>query len=141
MDTLIKIVAIAVIMVLVPFIVLADETSEQVVVIASFAFIDYNQSVDMFFRSEGYHEMNPILGPSPSRGDMLAFGAIGVGLSYVIAEIIPDPWKRIVIDSIIATERFNIEENRRVYHGWNTEGPPLLGRSLDIIPIVLSFRF
>lgn len=141
MDTLVKIVSLVLIMVLVPCIVLADEISEQVAVIVSFAFIDYNQSVDMFFKSEGYHEVNPILGPSPSRGDLIAFGAIGVGLSYVIAETIPNPWKQIAIDSIIATERFNIEENRRAYQGWNTEGPPLLGRSIHSIPIMISFRF
>jgi hypothetical protein len=45
------------------------------------------------------------------------------------------------MDSIIATEKMNIEENRTVYKGWNTEGPPLRGRTMDGIPIMVSLRF
>lgn len=114
---------------------------KELAVVASFAFIDYNQSVTMFYKTEGYHEINPILGPKPSRGSMIAFGAIGTGLFYLLADTLPDPWRQVVVDSIIASERMNIEDNRRVYAGWNTEGPPLRGRSMNCVPIVISLRF
>lgn len=50
--------------------------------------------------------------------------ALGIGLSSMLIKILPDGWKDVVIDSIIATEGMNVEQNRRVYRGWNTEGPP-----------------
>ncbi len=118
-----------------------QKTAESMAYLFSMALIDYNQSVDMFFREEGFHEINPILGPHPSRGEMAAFGLISVGLTYLLIEVLPERWRRVAIDSIIASEKMNIEENRRVYQGWNTGGPPLRGRALSGIPIVLSFRF
>lgn len=107
----------------------------------SFAVIDYNQSVNMFYQSQGYYEVNQVLGKGPTRGDMIAFGMIGVGLTYLLSDMLPEPWNRILIDSVIASEKRNIEENRRVYSGWNTEGPPLRGREMNAIPIVISLRF
>jgi len=118
-----------------------QKTAEGMAFLFSMALIDYNQSVDMFFREEGFVEINPILGAHPSRGEMAAFGLISVGLTYLLIEVLPERWRRIAIDSIIASEKMNIEENRRVYQGWNTGGPPLRGRAINGIPIVLSFRF
>jgi|GEM_PF-5372803 len=117
------------------------KTAESMAFLFSMALIDYNQSVDMFFREEGYVEINPILGAHPSRSEMAAFGLISVGLTYLLIEVLPERWRRVAIDSIIASEKMNIEENRRVYQGWNTGGPPLRGRALSGIPLVLSFRF
>jgi hypothetical protein len=126
---------------LVPFIAGADETTEQIAILASFALVDYQQSVDMFFENDGYHELNPVLGPYPSRGELLSFGTIGVGLTYLAAELLPESWRQVVMDSIIATERLNIEDNRLVYKGWNTDGPPLRGRTMAGIPIIVSLKF
>ena len=133
--------AIILIIMLVPLVALADDTAEQIAILASFAMVDYQQSVDMFFGNEGYHELNPVLGPYPSRGELLCFGTIGVGLTYLVAELLPEAWKGIVIDSVIATERLNIEDNRLVYKGWNTDGPPVRGRTMTGIPIVVSLKF
>jgi len=118
-----------------------QKVREELGVIASFAFIDYNQSVTMFYKNEGYYELNPILGPKPSRGGMLAFGVIGTGLFYILANNLSEPWRQVVVDSIIASERMNIEDNRRVYPGWNTDGPPIRGRIFNGVPLVISLRF
>jgi hypothetical protein len=118
-----------------------NDTLEDMALLTSFALIDYSQSVDMFFNRTGYHEMNPVLGPNPSRQDLFLFGTIGLCLSYVLTEIVPDTWRQIVIDSIVASEKHNIEDNRLLYQGWNTEGPPLRGRTVDGIPIIVSVRF
>ncbi len=140
-----KMIFVATILILIvasPLVSMAnDSTTEDFVLLASFAFVDYNQSVDMFYQNTGYHEVNPILGPSPSRQELVLFGAVGFCLSYALTEILPDAWRQLVVDSIIATERLNIEENRLVYKGWNTDGPPLRGRIMDGIPIVISMRF
>jgi hypothetical protein len=114
---------------------------DKLAVLTSFALIDYYQSATMFSPSGGYYEVNPIFGQSPSKSDMIAFGAAGLGLSYVLAGTLSEPWRQIAVDSIIASERMNIEENRQVYRGWNTEGPPIRGRSFNGIPILISLRF
>lgn len=119
----------------------ADTVTERLALVASLAVADYNQSVEMFFGNEGLHEINPILGTSPSRGDLIAFGLVGVGLTYLIYETLPPPWNRIAVDSIIASERMNIEENRRVYLGVNGDGPPVRGREMSAVPVMISLRF
>lgn len=109
-------------------------------VLASFAVIDYTQSVAMFYGSQGYREMNPLLGSKPSRGNMIAFGIIGVGLFYLVSDYLSEPWRQIFADSILASERMNIEDNRRLHKGSNTDGPPIRGRSFNGIPIVICVR-
>jgi hypothetical protein len=126
---------------LVPCAAMADDTAEQIAILASFALIDYNQSVDMFFNNTGYYELNPVLGPAPRREDLILFGITGIGLTYVLAEVLPPALKQVVIDSVIATERLNIEDNRTLYKGWNKDGPPMRGRSMNGIPIMISLRF
>jgi hypothetical protein len=137
--------AIAVVLVLIagfpPASTSAETVTERLALVASLAVADYNQSVEMFFGNEGLHEINPVLGTSPRRGDLIAFGLVGIGLTYVIYETLPTPWNRIAVDSIIASERMNIEENRRVYLGANSDGPPLRGREVNAIPIIISLRF
>lgn len=118
-----------------------QKVAQEVGVILSFAAIDYAQSVSMFYGSGNYQELNPIFGKKPSRESMALFGVVGVGLFYLVAEYFPEPWRQIAIDSVISTERINIEDNRRVYQGWNAGGPPIRGRSFHGVPIVLSFRF
>ena len=126
---------------LVPLPAAADDNTEELALLISLAAADYQQSVDMFYHSEGYHEINPILGTDPSRTNLLAFGVIGVGLTYFIADTLPKPWKQIFFDSVIASEKMNIEENSRAYSGRNINGPPVRGREINGIPIVISLRF
>lgn len=119
----------------------ADDHTEELALLVSLAAVDYQQSVDMFYHGDGYYELNPILGTEPSRKDMLAFGAIGVGLTYLLADTMPKPWRRIILDSVIASEKMNIEENHRAYTGWNANGAPVRGREINGIPIVVCIRF
>ncbi len=95
----------------------------------------------MFFKGGVYTEVNPLLGPSPSRAALIGFGVVGRGIFYAVAVTFPDPWRQIALDSIIKTERLNIEENRTVYQGWNTEYRSLRGRSMNGNPILITFRF
>lgn len=119
----------------------SQKTNQELAVLSSFALIDYTQSVSMFYKSEGFYEMNPALGKKPSRQNMALFGLIGVTVFYALAKTLPDPWKQIFVDSVIASEQMNIEDNRRIHQGWNNGGPPVRGRSFNGVPIVLSFRF
>ncbi|OGW28220.1 MAG: hypothetical protein A2X56_13745 [Nitrospirae bacterium GWC2_57_13] len=136
-----KILLILLIIALMPIAAGAYDTGENIALLLSLAVIDYGQSVNMFYNDGSYVELNSLLGEKPSRNDMMAFGVLGVGLTWLLADVLPKPWNRILVDSVVASERFNIEENRRAYSGWNTEGPPLRGRELNSIPIVLSLRF
>ena len=119
----------------------SQRTNQELAVLSSFAVIDYTQSVSMFYKSSGYYELNPTLGKRPSRQNMALFGLIGVSVFYALAKTLPDPWKQIFVDSVIASEQMNIEDNRRIHQGWNNGGPPVRGRSFNGVPIVLSFRF
>ena len=86
--------------------------------------------------------MNPILGPDPSKVGLIAFGLGSIGVVYLVTQALSDPWRQLVVDSVIASEKFNIEENERVQTGWNADGgPPLWGRSMEAVPVVISFRF
>ena len=78
-------------------------------------------------------ELNPVLGKHPSRGDMLAFGVSGTGLLWLSMEILPEPWATIVVDSVLASERFNIEDNASVLQSRS--------RRINAVPIILTFRF
>ncbi len=129
-----------VLIIILPFVSWAEETSPEFAILLSMAVIDYRQSIDMFYHDD-MQELNPLLEETPSRRSMLGFGAIGLGLTYLLADVLPKPWSQIIIDSVVASEKMNIEENRRAHHGWNTEGPPIVGRELGGIPIMLSFRF
>ena len=59
--------------------------TSQLAMLSSFMAIDYKQSADMFYGSSGYYEINPILGKNPSRQDMLAFGAAGMGILWLVS--------------------------------------------------------
>lgn len=118
-----------------------QKVAQEMAVITSFALIDYHQSVSMFYGSDGYSELNPALGQNPTRQEMATFGVVGLGAFYLLANNLSEPWRQIVVDSIIASERMNIEDNRRISQGWNTNGPPIRGRLFNGVPLVISLRF
>ncbi len=122
--------------------IVESELVNDIALLSSYAVIDYLQSVEMFFNNTGYHEVNPILGKYPSREDMLMFGGIGIAATVVLGSVLPDTWRRIVLDSIIATEQLTIEDNRKLAEGWSQDGPPIRGRTMKGgIPIVISLRY
>jgi hypothetical protein len=103
--------------------------------LTAYAFVDYDQSCDMFYGIAGEHhvELNPILGEHPSRNEMLTFGFVGVGLAWVAGELLPAPWGRIVLDSMIASEGWNIEDNALVADGRH--------RRVPAVPVIVSIRW
>jgi hypothetical protein len=84
-----------------------QKKAQEMAIIASYALIDYTQSVTMLYRMDGYREINPMLGPKPSRSSLITLGLIGTGLFYIIADNLSDPWRQIFVDSVIATEQFS----------------------------------
>ena len=105
----------------------------QFVALSSFMAIDYKQSCDMFYGSSGYYEINPILGKNPSRQDMLAFGAAGMGILWLVSETLPESWATVVIDSVITSEQWNIEDNVHVKNGEQ--------RRINAVPLIVTVRF
>jgi hypothetical protein len=111
-----------------------DDTGRKFLLLSAYAMIDYQQSCEMFYHRSGYREMNPILGPRPSRAGMMAFGAGGVALAYGAARMLPaGRFRTVLVDSILATERLNIEENRIILRRPS--------HRYDRIMIVLKFSF
>lgn len=107
----------------------ADILDEKFLALAAISAIDYDQSVELFFGRDGYYELNPLLGKDPDRASLAAFGVVGLALVAALKDSAPD-W---VMDSIIATERWNVQENARAM---------AQGRRLfDAIPVILSFSF
>ncbi len=111
-----------------------DETDRKFLTLATYAMIDYQQSCEMFYHRTGYREMNPVLGPNPTREDLVAFGVGGVALAYGVTRMLPDNrFRTILVDSILATEQLNIEENRIIMRR--------LTSKYNRIMIVLKFSF
>jgi hypothetical protein len=63
----------------------------------------------------------------------VAFGLISLGSTWLAADLLNDTWGTILLDSIAASEQFNVEENERVKNG--------LGRNMRAIPIIISLRW
>lgn len=113
-----------------------DETEKKLIVLAAYAAVDYGQSCEAFYRGGHFansYELNPVLGERPTRRDMLAFGAAGIGLTWLLSEVLPEPWSAVLVDSVLASERLNVEENRRVQNGER--------RRMDSIPVVITWRW
>ncbi|MBU0481441.1 MAG: hypothetical protein KKG47_10085 [Proteobacteria bacterium] len=107
---------------------------EKLLTLATLAMIDYQQSVKMFYKSNGYKELNPLLGAHPERNDLLISGFTSLTLAYAVNELMPEgKFKNFLFDSIIATERLNIEENRQAIETGK--------RNFEGIMMVMSFEF
>ena len=92
-----------------------DETDHKFLTLATYAMIDYQQSCEMFFERDGFKEVNPILGDHPTRASLMGFGIGSLALAYGVTKLLPENrFKTILVDSILATEQLNIEENREV---------------------------
>jgi hypothetical protein len=81
--------------------------------LAVMAAIDLAQSVNMFDR--GSQELNPLLSEAPSIGEMAFFGLVSVGGVYLVDRHMgPSRFKTVLLDSIIESEKANIEANQNV---------------------------
>ena len=111
-----------------------QRNDRKLLTLATMALIDYQQSTQMFYEMEGYEEYNPILGPNPSQANLLAFGVGSLTIAYGINKWMPESkFKDFLFDSILATERLNIEENRQAIRTGK--------RNFEGIVFLLSFEF
>lgn len=101
--------------------------------LAAYAAVDYGQSTEAFFKREGHYELNPLLNERPSRRDLLAFGAAGIALTWLAGEVLPHPWAQIVLDSALASEGWNIEDNVRA-----ADHAP---RRINATPVIITLRW
>lgn len=110
------------------------ETDLKVINLALYATIDYRQSVTMFYNLPNRKELNPLLNSKPSRESMMMLGAAGIAATYGVSKLLPDGiFKNVLVDSILMTEKFNIEENKRtIQYG---------KRTFNTIVLVMSFNF
>jgi hypothetical protein len=109
-----------------------EQRTEKLAVLAAMAWIDYDQSAGWVTPGGRTYELNPILGEHPSRGDMLAFGATGLGLLWLAGEVLPEPWATVVLDSAITSERWNIEDNVLARDG---------RRRINAVPVIITWRW
>lgn len=116
-----------------------DELNQKIVQLGTYGLIDYKQTATAIYNppsGKRFVEINPILGERPERKELAAFGLGGIGIVYILKEALPDNWKKakeILIDSVLSTEQFNIEENQRVSSGQK--------RQAGVIPIILTIRW
>lgn len=111
-----------------------QRNDRKLLTLATMALIDYQQSSKMFYEMEGYEEYNPILGANPSQENLLAFGISGLTIAYGINKWMEESkFKDFLFDSILATERLNIEENRQAISTGK--------RNFEGIIFLLSFEF
>ena len=103
----------------------------RVISIAALATKDYDQSVEMFYERGGY-ELNPLLGTKPSRSSLRNIGIASVVALYVVSSF-DGKWKNLILDSVLSSEKFNVEENERVLNN--------RPRRINGIPIVVTFRW
>ena len=110
------------------------EDDQRFLLLGLLAAADYHQSCEMFYKREGIIEINPILGEKPGRRDMALFGLVSLALVWLLDKEINDPLRTVLMDSIIASESMNVQENSFIlnssYH-----------RKLDAIPIMITFRW
>jgi hypothetical protein len=88
------------------------DATQKITYLTVLAMVDYRQTVDtVVAHPDQYYELNPALGPHPSRAALAAFGILGVGATALLTRV-EHPLARIVVDSIIATEQINVYENQ-----------------------------
>lgn len=88
--------------------------------LAAMAFQDYQYSVDNIVKGPKV-ELNPALGPNPSRTDLALFGLVGVGLTFLVEKYMqPGFLKTTILNAVTESERFNVEENGRDHRQFDT---------------------
>lgn len=87
------------------------DAARKIAYLAGMAMVDYHQTITTLDAHPDLYELNPALGPHPSRAALVAFGILGVTATALLTRI-EHPLARIVVDSIIATEQINVYENQ-----------------------------
>jgi len=87
------------------------DATQKITYLTVLALVDYHQTITTLDAHPDLYELNPALGPHPSRAALVAFGILGVTAVALLTRI-EHPLARIVVDSIIATEQINVRENQ-----------------------------
>ena len=110
------------------------KNDEKLAALVLLTMIDHHQSVHMFYKCGDHLELNPIIGARPDRRDLVMYQLAGLGIAYGLNDVMPEgKFKDFLIDSVLATEKFNIEENQKVISSNK--------RTFDCIMLVMSFNF
>jgi len=89
--------------------------TQKILYLTALSLTDYFQTVStVIAHPDKYREMNPILGPHPSRAALAAFAIAGVSATAIIGRIggALSPIARIAVDSIVASEQLNVWQNQ-----------------------------
>jgi hypothetical protein len=76
--------------------------------------IDMCQTVE--FTSRGVRETNPLIGPHPSHRTVLIAGAVGMGLFWGTAYLLPKPWRTMFQSSVVGIESYTTYWNKFQVH-------------------------
>lgn len=76
---------------------------------------DWGQTLSM--ERDGYvhhQEINPILGKTPSRQSINLYFPIALGLSYLVADSLPSPYRSIFLYTYVAVEATTVGRNYKL---------------------------
>lgn len=117
----------------------AFDVDPRIGAIAGMAVVDYGQTVDIVIEpipklaNGTTWEFNPLLGKHPTKQKLVYFGVGSIATMLLLDEVIPDgAFKNILFDSIVTSERYNVEWNERMLGGHS--------RTVGI-PILVTFRW
>ena len=123
----------------------ASEQTEKLFILTAFAAIDYHQSAGWVTPGGGATELNPILETHPTRANMLTFGVIGIGATWLATQVLPKSWGNIVLDSVISSEQWNIEDNNMAENGrrrlFQAAGESYNFRRINAVPVIITIRW
>jgi hypothetical protein len=103
--------------------------SQKTLYLAALSLTDYRQTdLTVVAHPDRYREINPALGPHPSREALAACTAVSIAAIALLAQI-DHPLTKFAVDSAIASEALNVWENQYA-----------MGKATHI-PIMLVFSF
>jgi hypothetical protein len=88
--------------------------NQKLSILAYYAWTDYQES-SRIFKNPQHHEINPLLGKHPHNDTLLGFGIIGVAAVGLLTQS-DSRAAKILIDSVLASEIMNIQENKNAKH-------------------------
>ena len=77
---------------------------------------DWRQTQEIVKQPYRYHEKNIILGPHPSMAEVNTYYVTSIGLTYLLANILPDPYRKIYLGGQAVVEISVVRGNVMVGH-------------------------
>ncbi len=76
---------------------------------------DFGQTSWFLANRPHAYETNPLLGTHPSRAKLAAAGAIGLTTHFLVARVLPQPWRRLWQLAGIGVEADAVSSNARTF--------------------------